>query len=67
MYNLVEYSDSYSDTSGSLYRFKSAESPIHNSGNPINFAFDNSSSFIISSILGKLLLMVTIDHSKMQK
>ena len=61
MYNLIEYSDSYSDT-GSLYRFKCAESPINNSGNPINFALDNSSSFIISSILGKLLLMVTIDH-----
>ena len=28
MYNLVEYSDNYSDSSGSLYQFKRDESPI---------------------------------------
>ena len=28
MYNLVEYSDNYADSSGSLYQFKRVESPM---------------------------------------
>ena len=30
MYNLIEYSDNYSDTSGSLWQFKRDEQPIDN-------------------------------------
>ena len=45
MYNLTEYSDNYSDTSGSLWQFKRGESPVTNSGNPDNVSVDNSSSF----------------------
>ena len=54
MYNLIEYNDNYSDTSGILWQFKRDESPINDAGNPINVAIDNSSSFKCkSSILGK--------------
>ena len=53
MYNLIEYSDNYSDSPGSLYQFKRDESPT-NDGNPLNVALDNSTSFKYkASILGK--------------
>ena len=45
MYNLIEYSDNYSDSSGSLYQFKRDESPMNNDGNLLNVALNNSSSF----------------------
>ena len=45
MYNLIEYSDNYADSSGSLYQFKRDESPINDAGNPNNVALDNSTSF----------------------
>ena len=44
MYNLIEYSDSYSDTSGSLWQFKRDEQNMNN-GNPANVTTDDSSSF----------------------
>ena len=34
MYNLIEYSNNYSDTSGSLWQFKRDESPVTAAGNP---------------------------------
>ena len=45
MYNLIEYSVNYSDTSESLRQFKRDESPVNNNGNPGNVSVDNSSSF----------------------
>ena len=45
MYNLIEYSDNYSDTSGSLWQFKRDESPVTNAGNLDNVSVDNSSCF----------------------
>ena len=51
MYNLTEYSDNYSDTSGSLWQFKRDESPVTNAGNPDNVSVDNSSSFKYKSSL----------------
>ena len=45
MYNLIEYSDNYSDTSGSLWQFKRDEQPIDNNGASINLTANNSSSF----------------------
>ena len=43
MYNLIEYSDNYQDSSATLYQYKRDEPP---EGNPIaNLAVDNSSSF----------------------
>ena len=48
MYNLIEYSDNYADSSGSLYQFKGDESPMNNA------ALDNSTFFKYkASILGK--------------
>ena len=44
MYNLIEYSDSYSDTSWSLWQFKRDEQNMNN-GNPANVTTDDSSSF----------------------
>ena len=45
MYNLIEYSDNYADSSGSLYQFKRDESPVNDVGNPNNAALDNSTSY----------------------
>ena len=54
MYNLIEYSDSYSGSSGSLYQFKRDESPLNDNENPLNVALDNSPSFRYkASLLGK--------------
>ena len=53
MYNLIEYSYNYVDSSGSLYQFKRDESPM-NDNNPLNVALDNSASFKYkASLLGK--------------
>ena len=54
MYNLIEYSDNYEDSSGSLYQFKRDEPPMNNARNPLNVALDNSASFKYkASLLGK--------------
>ena len=54
MYNLIEYSDNYNDSSGCLYHFERDESPMHNDRNPLNVALKNSSSFKYkASLLGK--------------
>ena len=45
MYNLLEYSDNYADSSGSLWQFKRYEKNITNAGNPDNVVTANSSSF----------------------
>ena len=41
MYNLIKYSDSYWDTSGSLWQFKSDEVPANND----EFTINNSEPF----------------------
>ena len=54
MYNLIEYSDNYADSSGSLYQFTRDESPMNNAGNPLNVALDISTSFKYKvGLLGK--------------
>ena len=54
MYNLIEYSDNYADSSGSLYQFKRDESPMNDAGSPNIIALDNSTSLKYkSSLLGK--------------
>ena len=50
MYNLIEYSDNYASSSGSLYQFKRDESPA-NDGNLLNVALNNSTSFKHRAIL----------------
>ena len=51
MYNLTEYSDNYSDTSGSLWQFKRDEQPINYNGAFIDITAENSSSFKYKSNL----------------
>ena len=54
MYNLIEYSDKFADSSGSLHQFKRDESPINDDENPLNVALDNSASFKYKgNLLGK--------------
>ena len=45
MYNLIEYSDNYSDTSGGLWQFKRDKSYINNAGSLANVTTLNSTSF----------------------
>ena len=54
MYNLIEYSDNYLDTSGSLWQFKRDEQNMSN-GNAANFTTDDSRSFKYKSSFFKLL------------
>ena len=57
MYNLLEYSDNYSDSSGSLYQFKRDEPPENNG----NVSVDTSSSFKYkSNLLGNAVNNVKI-------
>ena len=44
MYNLVEYSDTYSKTSGSLWQYYRDEPALDNNGNIIDFSDDNNNS-----------------------
>ena len=44
MYNLIEYSDAYSKTSGSLQQYYRDEPALHNKGNNIDFPADNNNS-----------------------
>ena len=54
MYNLIEYSENYADSSGSLYQLKRDESLMNDAGNANNVALDNSASFKYkASLLGK--------------
>ena len=56
MYNLLEYSDNYADSSASLCQLKRDEQNITNAGNLDNVATDDSLSFEYkSSILGDLV------------
>ena len=53
MYNLIEYSGNYSDTSGSLWQFKTDEQNM-NSENPVTVTTDDSSPFKYkSSFIGE--------------
>ena len=44
MYNLIEYSDAYSKTSGSFWQCHRDEPALENNGNIINFSEDNDSA-----------------------
>ena len=53
LYNLLEYSDNYADSSGILCQFKRDEQNMTNSGSPGNVTTEHSASFNNkSSILG---------------
>ena len=55
MYNLIEYSDNYLDTSRSSWQFKRDEPPATTAGNPDNVSVDNPTSFKYKSIFFKSL------------
>ena len=72
MYNLIELSDNYSDISGSLYQFRRDEPPVNNTGNLLDVALDNYTSFKYkTSILGKPSIVCGTNNAdrslKMQK
>ena len=50
IYNLIEYGDNYSDTSGSLWQFRRNELPVTNAGNPGNVSVDNLTYFKYKSL-----------------
>ena len=45
LYNLIEYSDNYSDTTGSLWQYKRDEQNVTAAGNLDNVTENDSSSF----------------------
>ena len=45
MYNLIEYSDNYQDSSATLYQYKRDEPPVNDDRNTVNLTADNSDSF----------------------
>ena len=64
MYNLIEYSDNYSDTSGSLWQFKRDEVPANNADLTIN----NSQSFKYkAALLGKTADAVNNTNSSVKE
>ena len=54
MYNLIEYSNSYSDTSGNVWQFKRDKQNMNN-GNPARVTTDGSTSFEYKSSFFKAL------------
>ena len=64
MYNLIEYSDNYSDTSGNLWQFKRDEVPANNADLTIN----NSQSFKYkAALLGKTADAVNNTNSSVKE
>ena len=55
MYNLIEYSDNYANSSASRYQFKRDEQNITNAGIPNAVTTDSSTSFKYKSSLFKTL------------
>ena len=55
IYNLIEYSDNYSGTSGSLWQIKRDERRVKNAGNSDNISTANSRSLKYKSIFFKPL------------
>ena len=54
MYNLIEYSDAHSKTSGSLWQYYRDEPALDNNGNIIDFLDDNNIyAYILHSDLNK--------------
>ena len=51
MYSLLEYSDNYTDSCGSLWQFKRNEQNITNAGIPNSVTTDNLTSFKYKSVL----------------
>ena len=64
MYNFIEYSDNYSDTSGSLWQFKRDEVPNNNA----DLTTNNSQSFKYKrAFVGKTVNVVNNTNSSVKK
>ena len=58
MYNLIEYSDNYSKTSGSLWQYCKIIPAVDDDGNIIHFnGANNTDSFNFKNKLVKLMMM----------
>ena len=66
MYNLIEYSDNYADSSGSLWPFKRDEQNMNN-GNPADVTTDDSSSFKYKSSLFRNLTAANANPNTSKK
>ena len=65
MYNLIEYSENYGDSSESLYQFKRDEQKINTDGNLANIPTAGSSSFKLkSSLLGNPVATIALENAK---
>ena len=62
IYNLIEYSDNYSDTSGSLWQFKRDEAPDDN----VDLSIDNSQSFKYKAALAEKTDVVNNTNSSLK-
>ena len=51
MYNLIEYSDNYQNSSVTFYQYKRDEQPVNNDGNIVNLTDADSESFKYKIIL----------------
>ena len=68
IYNLIEYSNNYSDTSGSLWQFKRDEAPINDNGNHDIVTTNNSSSFKNNQVFRENQLpMIMMEYLKNTK
>ena len=64
VYNLIEYSDNYSDTSGSLWQFKRDEAPNDNN---VDLTIHTSQSFKHkASLVGKTANSVSNTNSSVK-
>ena len=72
MYNLIEYSDNYSKTSGSLWKYCKEIPAVNNDGNIVDFDGANATVHLIlkQKLQVKLVLiimMVILSEEKMLK
>ena len=69
MYNLIEFSDNYSDTSGSLWQFKREEVPANNAdlGVDNNGIFHSQSFKYKGALIGKTADAVNDTNSSVKK
>ena len=59
MHNLIEYTDNYSKTSGSLWQYYRYESLLDNNGAIADFPVDNNHT-VLSSILNEAIKTILI-------
>ena len=68
MYNLIQYNDNYSKTSGSLWQYYRSEPTLTDASTIANFhAADNSASFAITDtkLYVPVLTLSTQDNAKL--